>query len=132
VGLASYVLLLVLTALVTVWGAVLTMLRIGGVPVPLGLLLAVAIGPLCWAGGNRVGARIGTAGPGLVWALLVLPLLTTRPEGDLVITGSARGVTYLALGALSAAVAIGGWTRPRASPAPPDSREPSRGGLVAR
>lgn len=127
----AYVGLLVLMALVTVWGAVLTMLRLGPLPVPLGLVFALAVGPICWTAGTRAGRRLGAAGPALVWALLVLPMMTLTREGDLIITGSARGILFLAVGALSAAVAVGGWT-PRATPAPPDSREPSCGGLVAR
>ena len=128
---AAYALVLVLTALFTVWGAVLTMLRLGDVPVPLGLLLAVAVGPLCWLGGSWVPSRYAVAGPAVLWALLVLPLMTVRREGDLIITGSARGVAFLALGALSSVVAIAGWV-PRATPGGPDSRSTARGGVAAR
>jgi hypothetical protein len=128
---ATYALVLWLTVLVTVWGAVLTMLRAGGVAVPVGLVLVLALGPLCWWGGSIAGSRWGAAGPAALWALLVLPMLTQRREGDLIITGGLRGVCFLALGALAAAGAVGSWPA-TATPAGRASRDTSHGGVVAR
>lgn len=118
----AYAVLLVLTALVTVYGAFFTLLSVGGAPVPVGLALALLTGPLCFAGGRITGSRYGVAAPGLLWALLVLPLISQRREGDLIVDGSLRGLAFLALGALSASVAIGLWRARPASPAGSGSR----------
>ena len=48
-----FALVLLLTVLLAVWGAFLVPLRVGGVPVPVGLLLALATVPLGLAGGRR-------------------------------------------------------------------------------
>jgi hypothetical protein len=128
---AAYALLLWLTVLVTVWGAVLAMLRLDGTAVPVGLVLVAAVGPCCWWGGELTRSRWGAAGPAVLWAVLVLPMMTQRREGDLIVTGSLRGVTYLAVGALAAAAALGLW-QPRATPEAPASRDTPHGGVVAR
>ncbi|MCW2620488.1 MAG: hypothetical protein JWL64_90 [Frankiales bacterium] len=131
VGAVQYVVVLWLTALVGVWGAVLTMLRLGGTPVPVGLLLVAALGPCCWWGGDLKRSRWGAAGPAILWAVLVLPMMSQRREGDLIVTGSLRGIAYLAVGALACATATGSW-QPRATPAAPTRRDTSHGGVVAR
>ncbi len=111
---ASYGLVLVLTVLLAVWGAFLVLLRVRGVPVPLGLLLALAPVPLCRTAGRLLESRAGAAGPALVWVATALLLGSRRPEGDLVVTGGLLGLTFLALGTLSSAVAVGTF-RPRPS-----------------
>ena len=109
---ASYVLVLVLSVLLAVWGAFLVLLRVRGVPVPVGLLLALAPVVLCRAGGRLLESRAGAAGPALVWVATALLLGSRRPEGDLVVTGGLLGLTFLTLGTLSSAVAVGMF-RPR-------------------
>ncbi|MDP9496828.1 MAG: DUF6113 family protein [Actinomycetota bacterium] len=111
----SYALLLVLTLLSAVWGAFLVPLRVGGTPVPLGLLLALAPVPLCLAGGRLLQRRAGAAVPGGLWVATALALGSQRREGDLVVTGGALGIAFLTVGALAAAAAIGGWRPARAA-----------------
>lgn len=113
---ASYALVLVLTVQLAVWGAFLVPLRVGGAPVPIGLLLALATGPLCLAGGRLLGSRTGAVLPLVLWAVVAVALSSRRAEGDLVVTGSALGLAYLVLGLLGAAVTVGVW-RPRAGTA---------------
>jgi len=124
----SYVLLLVLTLLIAIWGAFLVPLRLGSVAVPLGLLLALAVVPLGLAGGRLLGHRLGVAGPVVVWLMVAALLSSQRREGDLVITNSALGVGFLLLGLLGAAFTVGIW-RPPASPAAGNRRETPGGGV---
>lgn len=106
----TYAVLLVLTAQVTVAGAVLLLWRPGGVPVPIGIAVALLVGPACWAGASLLGRRAGAAGPGLVWLVLVLSLLDQRREGDLVIQSDLAGLAFLLVGTLAASVCTGAWT----------------------
>lgn len=117
---ARFALVLLLTVLLAVWGAFLVPLRVLGVPVPLGLVLALATVPLGVAGGRALGSRLGAVAPGVLWLLVAITLAGRRPEGDLVVTGGALGLLFLLLGTLGAAVAAGIW-RPdrRAAPPPP-------------
>lgn len=108
-----FALVLLLTVLLALWGAFLVPLRIGGVAVPVGVAVALANYPLCRAGAAALGRRAGAAVPMAVWAVLAVLLSSQRSEGDLVITGSLRGVAFLLAGLLSAAVAVGSW-RPAA------------------
>jgi len=121
---AGLVLVLLLTVLLAVWGAFLVPLRLGGVPVPLGVLLALATLPLCRAGGWALGSRLGAALPGAVWLVVGATLGTRRSEGDLVVTGGALGLAFLVLGTLGAAVGAGTWrpSRPAAAADPAASR----------
>lgn len=109
---ASYALVLVLTVQLAVWGAFLVPLRVGGVPVPVGLALALATIPLCVAGGRVLDSRAGAAVPLALWAVVAVTLSSRRTEGDLVVTGGALGLAYLTLGLLGAAAVVGLW-RPR-------------------
>ncbi|HEU0102637.1 MAG TPA: DUF6113 family protein [Mycobacteriales bacterium] len=106
---AVFALVLLLTVLLALWGAFLVPLRLRGVPVPVGIALALATVPLCRAGGRALGRRAGAAVPMIVWTAIAVALSTRRSEGDLVITGSLRGLAFLAVGLLGAAVAVGLW-----------------------
>lgn len=110
----SYVLVLVLTVLLALWGAFLVPLRVADLPVPLGLLLALSTVPLCIAGGRVLPSRWGAAGPGLLWIAVAVLLSGRRREGDLVVTGSLLGLGFLLLGLLGTAVVVGAWQPPRA------------------
>ena len=61
---ARFALVLLLTVLLAVWGAFLVPLRVGDVPVPVGLLLALATVPLGLAGGRALDSRLGVVVPG--------------------------------------------------------------------
>ena len=121
----SYALVLLLTVQLAVWGAFLVPLRVGGVPVPLGLLLALATVPLCRAGGRVLGHRGGAVGPALVWLGTASALSSQRREGDLVVIGGALGLGFLLLGALGAAFSVGVWRPAPSAGSGPDT--PARG-----
>ncbi len=106
---ASFALVLLLTVLLCVWGAFLVPLRVGGAPVPVGLLLALATAPLCRAGAAVLGRRAGAAVPMMLWAAVAVSLAGQRREGDLVVTASAFGLAFLGIGLLAAAYAVGSW-----------------------
>lgn len=113
---ASYALVLVLGLLLALWGAFLVPLKVGTVPVPLSVLVAlVGNAALGWCGGRLYG-RVGAAGPGLVWLGVALALGTQRREGDLIVPGSVMGLLFLLVGAVTSAVAFGA-VRRRARPA---------------
>ena len=112
-----FALVLLLTVLLAVWGAFLVPLRIGGVPVPVGLLLALAPVPLGLAGGRALDSRLGVVVPGALWLLVGVTLGTRRSEGDLVVTGGPLGLLFLLLGTLGAAMTAGLWRPARHAPA---------------
>ena len=104
---ATYALVLVLTLLCAVWGAFLVPLRVGGVPVPAAVLLSGTANVLLGLEGGRLYGRLGAVVPGVVWFAVVATLQSRRPEGDLVVTGTANGLALLLVGAVCAAVPIG-------------------------
>lgn len=103
----SYLLVLVLVVLGTVWGAFLVPLRVGGMLLPVALVIVVAANGSLGVAAGRLLGRWGSAAAGLLWLFLAFRLSTPRPEGDLVIANSWVGVGYLLLGVVSAAVAFG-------------------------
>ena len=125
---AAFALVVLLSALLAVWGAFLVPLRVGATPVPVGLVLALATLPLCRAGLDLLGRRTGGVVPLLVWSGVVVLLATRRREGDLVVTGSLRGLAFLVLGLFGGAVVVGVW-RPPAPAASPTRRDTVRGAV---
>ena len=111
-GSARFALVLLLTALLALWGAFLVPLRLRGVAVPLGVAVALTNYPLCRAGAAALGRRTGAAVPMALWAGIAVLLSSQRREGDLIITGSLRGLAFLLVGLLAAAVAVGSWRPP--------------------
>ena len=104
---ASYVLVLVLSLLLAVWGAFLVPLRYGTVVLPVSWAIALT-GNLClgWAGARLLG-RSGAIGPGLIWLATALTLGSRRSEGDLIVPGTWTGLVFLMVGAVASAVAFG-------------------------
>lgn len=125
----SYALVLLLTLLLALWGAFLVPLRVAGFPVPVGVLLALANVPLCRAGGDLLQRRAGAVGPLLLWSVVAYALSTERREGDLVVIAGARGLAFLVVGLLAAAVAVGSW---QPASAPPTVGRDTRGGPAQR
>ena len=123
----SYALVLLLTLLLALWGAFLVPLRIGSAPIPVGVLITLTNVPLCRVGGDLLGRRAGAAGPLVLWAAVAFALSTQRREGDLVITGGARGLAFLLVGLLAASVAVGAW-RPAGPTDLPRERRDTPGG----
>ncbi|MFE9704369.1 DUF6113 family protein [Streptomyces sp. NPDC005930] len=71
---------------------------------PGGLLLALAAeAGLCVGAGRAVGRRAGAAAPALGWALAVVLLTTSRPEGDFVFAAGSGSYLFL-LGGIAVAV----------------------------
>ena len=104
---ASYVLVLVLTVELALWGAFLVYVRVGGQALPVGIAVAaVSNVALTTAGGRVLGSRWGQVGPGVVWLLVALELGSSRPEGDLIITGGFRGLAFLVVGFLAVLVVL--------------------------
>jgi hypothetical protein len=102
----------VAAVLLAAWFAVLEAfwlpLRIGGVPVPLSIPVAVAVNLLLVTGTHRLtGSRVAAVLPAVVWLVVVLPASQQRPEGDVVLIGDWRGLAFLMLGVLAAALAVG-------------------------
>lgn len=106
---ASYALVVLLTALLAVWGAFLVPLRVHGVRAPVALLLALSTVPLCRAGGAVLQRRAGAAVPLVLWAVIAVLLASSRREGDLVVPGDLTGLAFLVLGLLGGAWAVGSW-----------------------
>lgn len=123
---ASYALVLVLTVELAVWGSFLVAARPFGHALPLAALVAtvgnVALG---LAGGRVLGRRLGAVIPAVLWLGIALTLGSARPEGDVVVTESFRGLAFLFAGTVAAAapVALSGVRHaPRATPGAPGGR----------
>jgi hypothetical protein len=100
------VLLLALEA--GIWESFLVAARPFGQPLPLaGLLAVVTTLTLGLLGASVLGRPLGAALPGLVWLGVAFWLGLTGPGGDRVVIQSGRGMTFLLLGAASAALAMG-------------------------
>ncbi|WP_432081499.1 DUF6113 family protein [Streptomyces sp. WAC 04229] len=96
---ALYVGLFVLGAVIGVAGALLQPAWFPG-----GLLLALAAeAGLCLGAGRAVGRRGGAVAPAAGWALAVVLLTTSRPEGDFVFAAGSGSYLFL-LGGIAVAV----------------------------
>ncbi|MER7774041.1 DUF6113 family protein [Streptomyces sp. NPDC096191] len=96
---ALYVGLFVLGAVIGVAGALLQPAWFPG-----GLLLALAAeAGLCLGAGRAVGRRGGAVAPAAGWALAVVLLTTSRPEGDFVFAAGIGSYLFL-LGGIAVAV----------------------------
>lgn len=120
----GFALVLLLTVLLCLWAAFLVPLRVGGVRVPVSLLIALVGNVLLGRAGGRLLGAPGVLVPGLLWLSLAYLLGTQRAGGDLVIPGDLVGIAFLALGALGFAVAFGMTSARQAAATPgrPDGR----------
>ncbi len=76
--------------------------------VSLGVVATVlTIGPYAHAVGRALRSSPAAAVPALGWFFTTMYFAAKRPEGDLIVTGSASGLAFLLLGTVSAAVGIG-------------------------
>jgi hypothetical protein len=98
--------------------------RVGGVPVPVSLLAAVAGNLLLVDFARRMsGSRLVAVLPAVVWLVIAVGASMRRPEGDLLLPGgdavtSTLNLGFLLLGVVAAAFAVGrtlGTPRVRAS-----------------
>jgi hypothetical protein len=100
-----YGLLAVLGVLLGLIGSFEFSWQAGSVPVAALVLTAVNLAVFRgagWAMESKVAALV----PAVFWIIVVLVLSSRRPEGDLVVTGTAAGYTFMFGGALAALVAI--------------------------
>jgi uncharacterized protein DUF6113 len=101
----AYGVLVVAGAVVGLLGAFYHAVDVGPIP-----LLAIAFALLnlgaFWLAGWAMGTRLGAAAPALAWLLVVIFASSKRPEGDLVISGSAAGYVYLLGGSIAAVLAV--------------------------
>ena len=67
----------------------------------------LTVGPYARVIGRATRSTLVGAIPPLAWLATTMYFATTRPEGDLVVTGSAYGLAFLLLGTVSGAVGIG-------------------------
>jgi hypothetical protein len=105
----AYGVLAVLGVLLGVIGSFEFSWEAGSVPVAaiaLSVVNLVAFRAAGWAMESRLGAVV----PAVLWLIILLVLASRRPEGDLVVTGTAAGYVYMFGGAVAALVAII-WTR---------------------
>ncbi|MEK8172488.1 DUF6113 family protein [Streptomyces sp. M19] len=116
--LAGYAGLAVLGALVAVAGA---LVQAGWFPG--GLLLALAgFAALCYGGVKATGTRAGGAAPAVAWAVVVLLLTATRPEGDYLFGAGAGSYVFL-LGGMFVGVMCATVPKVPQPPAPTGRRE---------
>lgn len=102
---AAYGTLLVLGALVGVYGAFYYSLSVWGVP--LGAIVAVVLNfVMCRAAGRMMRTRLSAVLPAVGWLVAVLLLSAKRSEGDLLITNTVGGYILLFGGSLAAAIAV--------------------------
>lgn len=94
---------------------------------PVGLLLAAATSVGAWVTCGLLLGRPGSAAAVLGWLVVVLLLSSRRPEGDLVVPGTAAGYAWLLGGLLLGAGCVAlPYRRPGRAPAAPS--EPAAAG----
>jgi Family of unknown function (DUF6113) len=104
-----YGLLAVLGVVLGVIGSFEFAWEIGDVPVA-AVLLSVLNLLVFRAAGWAMESKLGAVVPALFWMIILFVLASRRPEGDLVVTGTAAGYVYMFGGAFAALIAIA-WTR---------------------
>jgi hypothetical protein len=82
-------------------------LRIGSVPVPIVVPLAMA-GNILLArlAGRWTGSVAGAAVPPVLWLVVVVVLALPRAEGDLIVPGTLTGLVFLFAGAVAGAYGV--------------------------
>jgi hypothetical protein len=82
-------------------------LRIGSVPFPIVVPLAMA-GNILLArlAGRWTGSVVGAAVPPVLWLVVVIVLALPRAEGDLIVQGTLTGLVFLFAGAVAGAYGV--------------------------
>ena len=87
--------------------------RVGGVPVPISIVAAVAGNLLLVGAARRLsGSRLVAVLPAVVWLVVVVAAATRRAEGDLLLPGGDAvtqtvNLGFLLVGVVAAAFAVG-------------------------
>ncbi len=98
-------------------------LRIGSVPFPLAVPLAMA-GNILLArlAGRQTGSIAGAAVPPVLWLAVVIVLAWPRAEGDVIVEGSVTGLVFLFAGAVAGAYGVASEVTRRSRPVPTGRR----------
>ena len=80
--------------------------RVLGVPLPYGLVLAIVAAAALFAQGGRLLGAGGAFAAVLGWAVPVVAALLPRPEGDVVIGADGYGAGFVLLGVVVAAWSV--------------------------
>jgi hypothetical protein len=95
-------------------------LRVGSVPFPIAVPLAMAGNVvLSRLAGTLTGSIVGAAVPPVLWLVVVIVLALPRAEGDLIVQGSLTGLVFLFAGAVAGAYGVAAEITRRVKPAPP-------------
>jgi threonine/homoserine efflux transporter RhtA len=87
--------------------AFLVPLRIGTVPLPVCVPLAMAGNiVLATLAARRTGSIAWAAAPPVLWLLVVIVLSLPRAEGDLIVPGTLTGLVFLFAGAIAGAYGV--------------------------
>jgi Family of unknown function (DUF6113) len=102
----------------TVLECFLVPLRIGSVPFPVVVPMAMA-GNILLArlAGRWTGSVAGAAVPPVLWLVVVIVLALPRPEGDLIVSGTLTGLVFLFAGAVAGAYGVAAEITRRVKPA---------------
>jgi hypothetical protein len=93
-------------------------LRIGSVPFPIVVLLALAGNVLLpRLAARQTGSLVGAAVPPVLWLVVVIVLSLPRAEGDLIVEGSLTGLVFLFAGAVAGAYGVAAEVARRVKPA---------------
>jgi len=111
------VLVLVAAAALAVLESFLVPLRVGAVPLPVSVPLAM-VGNVVLArlAGGLTGRPVLGVLPPLLWLAVVLALSVPRAEGDLVVPGTLTGLVFLFGGAVAGAYGAASTVTRRANP----------------
>lgn len=93
-------------------------LRIGSVPFPVTVLLAMA-GNIVLArlAGTWTGNVVGAAVPPVLWLAVIIVLSLPRAEGDQIVPGTLTGLVFLFAGAVAGAYGVASEITRRVKPA---------------
>ncbi|HEY6746010.1 MAG TPA: hypothetical protein VI357_09855 [Mycobacteriales bacterium] len=121
--LAAGVLIAVAAVGLAVIECFLVPLRIGSVPFPIAVPLAMA-GNIVLArrAGRWTGSAAGAAVPPVLWLAVVIVLALPRAEGDLIVPGTLTGLVFLFAGAVSGAYGVASEITRRVKPVPAPRR----------
>lgn len=116
--LAAGLLIAVAAVALAVIECFLVPLRIGSVPVPVAVPLAMA-GNILLArlAGRWTGSVLGAAVPPVLWLAVVIVLAVPRAEGDLIVPGTLTGLVFLFAGAVAGAYGVAAEVTRRVQPA---------------
>jgi hypothetical protein len=87
--------------------AFLVPLRVGTVPLPICVPLAMAGNVvLAKLAARQTGSAAWAVMPPVLWLLVIVVLSLPRPEGDLIVPGTLTGLVFLFAGAVSGAYGV--------------------------